>query len=102
MSAGPDSATRLGVKVVEYLSCSLPIIVNAYVGAAAALVNEHAVGIVLGDCDDAALRLRLLRLFSTSRVPDGRACELATNMFSLQSCACRYTGLYREIMATHG
>jgi hypothetical protein len=69
---------RLGVKVVEYLSCSLPIIVNAYVGTAAALVNEHTVGIVLGDRDDAALRLRLLRLSSTSRVPDGRARELAT------------------------
>jgi len=75
------------------LTCSLSVIVNSYVGAAAALVNEHAVGIVFGDCDDAALRLRLLRLFSTSRVPDGRARELATNMFSLQSCACRYTGL---------
>ena len=74
----------------------------SYTGAAAALVNEHAVGIVLGDCDDAALRLRLLRLFSISKVPDGRAHELATDMFSLRSCACRYTGPYREIMATRG
>lgn len=102
MSAGPDSDTRLGVKVVEYLSCSLPIIVNSYVGAAAALVDEHAVGIVVDRCDEAELRMRLLRLFSASKVPDCRARELATNMFSLQSCARRYTGLYREIMAQHG
>jgi glycosyltransferase involved in cell wall biosynthesis len=102
MSAGPDSATRLGVKVVEYLSCSLPIIVNSYVGAAASLVNEHAVGVVLDGCDDAALRTRLLRLFSTSRVPHGRARELAANMFSLQSCARQYTVLYHELMAMQG
>jgi glycosyltransferase involved in cell wall biosynthesis len=96
MSPGPDSATRLGVKVVEYLSCSLPLIVNPHVGAAAALVREHDVGVVLDDLGAVTIRARLEALFGSAPVPHAPSRDLAAGTFSLQACADRYLALYNE------
>lgn len=97
MSPGPDSATRLGVKVVEYLSCSLPLIVNEHVGAAADLVRRYGVGFVIDVRDRNALREQLSKVFADMRMPFGHARELAAERFSLQSCAASYLALYRDI-----
>ena len=106
MSPGPDSATRLGVKIVEYLACSLPIIVNPYVGAAADLVRRHGVGLVIETRDVAVLRAQLTALLAASPVPALRSRELAATQFSVEVCAARYIGLYRapgsQLAATHG
>lgn len=94
MSTGPDSATRLGVKIVEYLACGLPIIVNPHVGAAARLVRENGVGAVLEGVDAAEIRAKLAPLFEQHPVPSSASRELATRTFSLGACADRYLGLY--------
>jgi glycosyltransferase involved in cell wall biosynthesis len=100
MSAGPDSATRLGVKIVEYLSCALPIVVNPHVGAAAELVREHGVGVVIDSPDVATVRAQIAELLATHPVPSQRARQLAAGTFSLQACADRYIALYRGAPAT--
>jgi glycosyltransferase involved in cell wall biosynthesis len=101
MSPGPDSATRLGVKVVEYLACGLPIIVNPHVGAAAALVREHGVGLVLDSTDEATLAREVGGLFASCPVPSAASRELAARTFSLAACADRYLSLYRESEKAH-
>jgi glycosyltransferase involved in cell wall biosynthesis len=95
MSPGPDSATRLGVKVVEYLACGLPIVVNPHVGAAAELVRQHHVGWVFDSRDTATIGAALDSLFAEHRMPSARARELAAATFSVDSCADRYIELYR-------
>jgi glycosyltransferase involved in cell wall biosynthesis len=95
MSPGPDSATRLGVKVVEYLACGLPIMVNPHVGAAAELVRQHRVGWVFDSRDPATIRGALDSLFAEHPMPSLRARELAAATFSVDACADRYIELYR-------
>lgn len=98
MSPGPDSHTRLGVKVTEYLSCGLPILVNSNVGAAAALVREHGVGCVvdLGETD-ATSRLRTF-LASDLAALRTRCRRLAEEMFAVDHCAARYVALYNAVL----
>jgi glycosyltransferase involved in cell wall biosynthesis len=96
MSPGPDSATRLGVKVVEYLACGLPIIVNPHVGDAARLVREHGVGVVLENHDHEEIRRKLVRLLAEQPVPATASRELATQTFSLSACARQYVSMYRS------
>jgi glycosyltransferase involved in cell wall biosynthesis len=102
MSPGPDSATRLGVKVVEYLSCGLPLIVNEHVGAAADLVRRYGVGVVANIGDPAALAAQLTALFSRTPMPAESSRSLARELFSVESCARRYTALYSSITSRGG
>jgi glycosyltransferase involved in cell wall biosynthesis len=95
MSPGPDSASRLGVKIVEYLACGLPIIVNPHVGAAAQLVREHGVGVVLDSLEADVIRAALGSLFAQQPMPSRRARELAEHTFSLAAVADRYLAIYR-------
>lgn len=102
MSPGPDSATRLGAKVVEYLSCGLPVIVNRWVGAAAALVSEADVGTVIDITDPEAAGPAIESLFARSDELRRRAREIAVERFSVAECAARYIQLYRHIVDEGG
>lgn len=97
MSPGPDSATRMGVKVVEYLSCGLPLILNRHVGAAAAITREYGVGLVIDVAapDDAAHQLA--DLFVKASGMRERCGLLAREMFSVEACARAYLSLYRAL-----
>lgn len=98
MAPGPDSHTRLGVKVIEYLSCGLPILVNSNVGAAAALAREHGVGAVIDLAEPGStesLRAFLNTDFSAIKA---RCRVLAEGGFSVERCAARYAQLYRMAM----
>jgi len=97
MSSGPDSATRLGVKIVEYLSCGLPILVNKYVGAAADLVRTYGVGVVVDHEDSLQTQRRLEQLFLNSSVPRVDCRRLAIEQFSNDRCAKKYLELYWSI-----
>jgi glycosyltransferase involved in cell wall biosynthesis len=99
MSAGPDSSTRLGVKVVEYLSCSLPIIVNPHVGAAAALARSRRVGAVIDAAHPEAAEAAVRELLGRLPVPANEARRVAEEEFAVSSCAARYLGVYRSIGA---
>ena len=43
----PDSDSRLGTKVVEYWANQLPVVVTSTVGAAAKIIRDHGLGIVV-------------------------------------------------------
>ncbi len=95
MAPGPDSHTRLGVKVTEYLSCGLPILVNSNVGAAAALAREHGVGAVI-DLEDPGAEVALKAFVNSDFAAMRERCRrLAEAQFSVERCGARYADLYR-------
>jgi glycosyltransferase involved in cell wall biosynthesis len=96
MSKGPDSHTRLGVKVVEYLSCGLPVIVNSNVGGAAHVISVHDVGAVV-DLGHPASIDRLRRLFQCAPAMRERCRAVAESEFSVAASAARWVALYREL-----
>ena len=91
MSPGPDGHTRLGVKVVEYLSCGLPVITNSNVGAAADFAESHDVGIRLDLGDDFGMQLSRFLDASYSRE---RLSDVAREHFSIGKIAGSYANLY--------
>jgi glycosyltransferase involved in cell wall biosynthesis len=95
MSPGPDGHTRLGVKVVEYLSCGLPVITNSNVGAAADFVESHDVGIRLDLGDDFGMQLSKFLDASYSR---GRLSDIARENFSIGRIAGSYANLYMRML----
>lgn len=97
MARGPDSPTRLGVKFVEYLSCGLPVIVNANVGAAAELVNVHRVGAVIDLEQRQAAQRNLEQLLGQSDLVRQRCRRVAEELFSVEACARKYLDLYRTL-----
>jgi glycosyltransferase involved in cell wall biosynthesis len=97
MSAGPDSQTRLGVKVVEYLSCGLPVLVNANVGAAASLIDTHHVGAVIDLEKRVESQISIDRLFSQSHSLRQQCRKVAEDLFSVEVCASKYIDLYKEL-----
>jgi glycosyltransferase involved in cell wall biosynthesis len=97
MSPGPDSPTRLSAKVVEYLSCGLPVIVNQWVGAAAELVKSRDVGAVIDVADREGARASVEALFSRVGELSERSRALAVEKFSVDRCAGEYADLYRTM-----
>ncbi len=97
MSPGPDSHTRLGAKTVEYLSCGLPIIVNASVGAAAKLVETHGVGMVIDLYKREEAKRGLDWVLNRSELLREQCRKIAQDLFSVESCASKYIDLYREL-----
>jgi glycosyltransferase involved in cell wall biosynthesis len=97
MSPGPDSHTRLGAKVVEYLSCGLPIIVNANVGAAAQLIETYGVGLVINLMKKNEAHVGLESLLARSESMRERCSKLARELFSVESCAKKYISLYNKL-----
>lgn len=94
MSPGPDGYTRLGVKVVEYLSAGLPVITNANVGAAADFVAANDVGIRL-DMDEhfeVSLREFMARDYSQAKCS-----EISAGNFSIEVVGGKYLDLYERL-----
>lgn len=102
MSPGPDSATRLGVKVVEYLSCGLPVIVNPWVGAAADLVRSRDVGSVVDMAEGERARIGVESLFERADELRQRSRAVAVERFSVDGCAMRYVDVYRKLLMEGG
>lgn len=96
MSKGPDSSTRLGVKVVEYLSCSLPIIVNKYVGAAAEIANKYDTGVVIDVENKIILEKKMNYLRRNKRVLGSNCRTVAENYFSVGSISNKYIDIYNK------
>jgi len=97
MPKGPDSDTRLGVKVVEYLSCGLPIIVNSNVGAAANLVYKYGIGAVVDLERARESESKLIELFQKAHLLRSLCRGVAEELFSVKSCATKYIDLYRQL-----
>lgn len=96
LPAQPDSATRLGTKVVEYWVNGLPTLVTSTVGAAAQIINEFAVGQVVPidalENNNPRGRIDISELF---RKNFGEALKaLNTEQFDLQSVTEKYMKVY--------
>jgi len=93
MSYGPDTSTRFGVKVVEYLSSGLPVMLKN-VGGAEEILDKIDAGIVLENEDMFA---RQLRVFMDTKYDRKKISNHAVDFFSLQSVTNKYINLYRDI-----
>lgn len=99
MSEGPDSHTRLSVKVVEYLSCGLPVTLNPYVGAAAEIVSKERLGVVLTGSEDSSVIERELTQIGANRAAIGaRSRRTAVRFFSVRACAEKYLAVYESLL----
>ena len=64
MKPGADRDTRLGVKFVEYLAAGLPVIANVNVGAAAEIIKDSGLGVVLDLDTDTNIRGPIENMFA--------------------------------------
>lgn len=88
-----DSDTRLGTKVVEYWACGLPVIVNKYVGAACAYIQQEH---YLGRAVDFENELPNIDELMNEMMSDRRdmICAFARKNFSGATIAAKYLQAY--------
>ena len=101
MSSGPDSDTRLGVKIVEYLSCGLPILINSNVGGALYLVYEYNVGYVLDNVNNIKDNYSVFSFNNQSTSIRSRCRKVSEDLFSVEICARKYIDLYNDLSKIH-
>lgn len=91
-----DSDSRIGTKVIEYLACGLPVIVNEYVGAAAQLLTNNGFGCVIGlSSEPSEYETQAKRLLCLNR----RKIEnFSVNNFSSTKVANDYLKTYRKAL----
>lgn len=97
--------SRLGtspVKVSEYLSCGLPIVMNSGVGDCDELITRHGVGELIHTFDDSAYATataNTLRALAMRDAVRTRSRSLAGQLFDLQRVGVpRYSHLYEQIL----
>jgi glycosyltransferase involved in cell wall biosynthesis len=96
MSKGPDSHTRLGVKVVEYISCGLPLLVNKNVGAAANIARKHNLGVVLDTKDKESFKNGLGYIQKHKATISSNCRNFSEEVFSLKRVSDQYLNLYKN------
>lgn len=92
-----SSPTRFG----EYLAAGMPVIVTAGVGDLEAIVEEHAVGVVLRGEDDGAIGAAARKAIELSRDPatPERCRRVARECFDADAGAASYAAIYRTLSA---
>lgn len=94
MNETPDSFSRLGVKLTEYLACRLPVLINSYVGGATSIVNNYNVGISL-DLNDANFEFKFKNFVNEIKTNKLNCVNVANNLFSMEKVAKEYETLYQ-------
>lgn len=87
---------RIGVKVVEYLAASLPVITNENVVGAAELIFQEEVGFVAQDEREVIDQLE--RLISELEAARDRSISVARRRFDDSVVAAQYIQLYEELL----
>jgi len=95
MSNGPESHTRFGVKVVEYLANGLSVVTNSGVGAAASFVEANGVGFRL-DLDD-QFNKKFYEFVNNSG-DRKKKIEIANSLFSVESASKKYAKIYERVL----
>jgi len=96
MKPGADRDTRLGVKFVEYLAAGLPVIANVNVGAAAEIIKDTGLGVVLDLDTDTNIRSTIENMFADEPRMRERCRDFAVSNFDTKTVASRYSSLYRK------
>ena len=97
--------SRLGtspVKVSEYLSCALPVIVNAGIGDTDALLKDQNVGVVVADFTPSAYAQAvdaIVELSTNREELRTQTRAAAERLFDLNAGVARYARLYEEVFA---
>jgi len=95
----PDSFTRMGTKIIEYLAVGLPVIVNEHVGAAAQILKNKNLGFVIDEKTKTGTIIKNLNLLSDrNRV---ERINFAKENFEISIIAKNYIKIYNEIDSTH-
>lgn len=95
----PDSFTRMGTKIVEYLSVGLPVIVNEHVGAAANILVNHKLGFTIyNDSNTETISNNLSLVLNIDRQ---ERINFAEKEYEVSSVAKKYIKVYNEIDSMH-
>jgi glycosyltransferase involved in cell wall biosynthesis len=90
------------VKVVEYLACGLPVIINSGIGDSEELVRTAGVGTIVTEFTDSAYEealAQIKRLFTKIRESRNQARKTAEQFFDLQTVGVeRYGRLYERVL----
>ena len=91
----PDSFTRMGTKIVEYLAVGLPVIVNKNLGAAANIINDQNFGFVIDDnIKNEKITSNLKKI---SKINRDTIIIFANQEYELLSVAKKYINVYSEL-----
>lgn len=90
------SKTMLAVKTVEYLSAGLPVLCNKYCGGAAAIIEQHQLGLCYDPAKIDDLDSDKMQALMSSSVSK-KAIKLANELFSYQVNAEKYKHLYQSL-----
>ena len=93
--AQPDSFSRMGTKIVEYLAVGLPAIVNENVGAAASILNEHNLGITINENSNSKFIVDRLKLIN--EIDRSERINFAKENFEVSSAAKKYLKIYEDL-----
>lgn len=93
--AQPDSFSRMGTKIVEYLAVGLPAIVNENVGAAASILNAHNLGITINENSNSKFIVDRLKLIN--EIDRSERINFAKENFEVSSAAKKYLKIYEDL-----
>ncbi len=88
--------TMIGLKVAEYLSAGLPLIVNVNVGGLRSLLKSYAIGITfdLDHCGDVGVKIK-----QADSATMGATCrKIARELFDVRSAAAAYCSIYADLV----
>lgn len=97
--AGVSLVGSMPTKIGEFLATGRPVVVNSRLGDAAAIVDEHRCGVVLGDTGDGGIATAvdtLEALLVDPSLPD-RCRAVAELHFDLERAVDRLAEVYRSI-----
>ncbi|WP_141431111.1 glycosyltransferase [Bacillus sp. 03113] len=88
--------SRIGIKVVEYLTAGLPVIVNENVGGAASIINKNSLGIVLNN--ETLPESELTNIINNYNETSSKCKTFAKENFSTEVVASKYLDVYQSII----
>jgi glycosyltransferase involved in cell wall biosynthesis len=87
--------TVLSVKLVEYFSVGLPVIVDNFIKDARFFIEKYRCGVAVGP-DRAIPRNKILQFKNNHCIYSENSFILARDYFSIQKCAERYLAIYQN------
>lgn len=89
--------TMVGLKISEYLSSGLPIIVNENIGGISAIMESSEIGVRFNANRLDELGPRLLRIHSNYGQIRENAIDVAIRYFDLNVCVNKYIKIYEDL-----
>lgn len=94
-------STSFPIKFGEFLSCGLPVILNAGIGDTDRIVREHGVGVVIERFDKIEYQramAELSRVLSKRETISASCRQIATQYLAVDEAANKYSAMYEAIL----